>query len=75
MSKAHDDLHRLIDALPERHALLAKRLLEVLLDEAPEDTEPLSPEERAALNTGQEQVAREETIKWKALKEELERDL
>lgn len=75
MTKIHAALHRLVDALPDRQAALAKRLLEALIDEADEDTEPLTPEEHAALELGREQAAKGETIKWEELKKELDREV
>lgn len=75
VSKIHETLHRLVDVLPEREAFLAKRLLEVLLDEAEEDIEPLSPEQQAALERGREQAARGETIRLEELEKELDREL
>ncbi len=75
MGKARDDLHRLVDALPEQQAILAKRILQVLLDEIEEDTEPLSCEEQAALEEGRKQAAKGETVSWKVLREELDREV
>jgi hypothetical protein len=56
---SRDSLHRLIDDLPETEITRAERLLEVLketadlhshaLENAPEDDEPETPEEAAAV--------------------------
>lgn len=37
-----EDLHRLVDALSDRQAHLAKRLLEALIEEAENDIKPLA---------------------------------
>ncbi len=67
--ESRDELHRLVDALPERQALLAKRLLEVLLEEAkrdpllrtlynaPTDDEPVTPAEAASVKEALRSVA------------------
>lgn len=47
MSKAREELHRLVDLLPEQQANLAKRLLQALLEDA--DPEPLSAEDLAEM--------------------------
>ncbi len=73
--ESRDELHRLVDALPERQALLAKRLLEVLLEEAkaddpllralytaPVDDEPVTPEEDAFVEEALRAVAGGEVL-------------
>jgi hypothetical protein len=66
-----EQLHHLVDTLPESELTAAKRYLEYLqmtggppreLAEAPEDVEPLTPEEAAALAEADAQVARGELI-------------
>ena len=47
-----EDLHRLIDELPEDRAELARLILEDLGGASDEDGEPLSPEELASLDRG-----------------------
>ena len=68
-----EELHRLIDELPASEARTARRFLEYLrnvgsdpllraLMEAPEDDEPETEEERAAVQEAREQLARGEAI-------------
>ena len=47
-----EDLHRLIDELPEARTELARLILEDLNGAADEDGEPPSPEELASLDRG-----------------------
>ncbi len=47
-----EELHRLIDELPEDRAELARMILEDLTGAADENGEPLSAEERASLDRG-----------------------
>ena len=47
-----EELHRLIDELPEDRAELARLILEDLGEAADEDGEPLSPEDLASLDRG-----------------------
>lgn len=65
------ELHRLVDSLPPHVAILAKRMLEVLIEESEYDNEPLSAEEQAALARGKQQAAGGETVSWKKVREEL----
>lgn len=81
--ESRDELHRLMDALPERKALLARRLLEVLLEEAradpllrtlynaPADDEPVTPAEAASVKEALRSVAAGEVVPddelWKRL--------
>ncbi len=79
---AKEELHQLIDKLPEGELQAAQRFLEYLcnregygllraLHEAPEDDEPEAPEEAAAVRKAREQLARGEVISdeelWKRL--------
>lgn len=67
-------LHHLVDDLPESALVDAERLLEGLLPsedpllkafmEAPEDDEPLTPEEIAAIEEGKSDVARGDVASW-----------
>ena len=69
-----DALHRLIDELPESQLDTAWRLLEPLRAdddpvlraflEAPEDDEPLTPEEIAAIEEGKADIVRGDVIPW-----------
>jgi hypothetical protein len=62
-----DNLHRLVDTLPESELVRAERVLEALrqvaeplyrpLEDAPLDDEPETPEERAAVEEARSDVA------------------
>ncbi|MBI4505785.1 MAG: hypothetical protein HY691_09645 [Chloroflexi bacterium] len=82
---AREHLHRLVDELPDGELHAAARFLEYLhdlgsdplmrlLDEAPEDDEPLTPEEEAALAEGEEAYRRGDYRPWEAVREELARE-
>ena len=76
-------LYELIDALPEAELRAAERYLAQLreryesdplmrlLDEAPEDDEPLTPEEEAAIEEGLAEYRRGETRPWEEVRAEL----
>ena len=79
---AKEDLHRLVDKLPENELDVAQRFLESLcneggdpvlraLQEAPDDDEPETAEEAAAVQRAREQLARGDVISdeelWKRL--------
>jgi hypothetical protein len=78
-----DHLYQLIDELPEGEIRTAERFLAYLrdtyasdplmrlLDEAPEDDEPLSPEEAAAIAEGMAEYRRGETRLWEVVRAEL----
>jgi hypothetical protein len=85
-----EELHQLVEALPEREAHAARRFLEYLRDrgaargaadhddpvlrafmEAPEDDEPLTPEEIVAIEEAEEEIARGEGIPWERVRAEL----
>lgn len=68
-----EELHRLIDALPESEWQAARRFLEYLRDrgvdpllralaDAPEDDEPVTPEEEAAIREAYQAIARGEVV-------------
>lgn len=68
-----EELHRLIDALPESEWHAAHRFLEYLQDrgtdplllalaDAPEDDEPVTPEEEAAVREAYQAIARGEVV-------------
>ena len=75
------DLHQLIDDLPESVLPEAERFLESLragddpllraLLEAPEDDEPLTPEDIAAIEEGKAEIARGEGIPWEVVRAQL----
>lgn len=73
--ESRDEIHRLVDALPERQAILAKRLLEVLLEEAkaedpllralynaPIDDEPVMSEEDESVKEALQAVSGGEVV-------------
>lgn len=77
-----ETLHRLIDELPEREWPTAERFLQYLRDmgrdpvvrafaEAPEDDEPVTPEEDAAIREAEEEIARGEGVPWEVVRERL----
>ena len=76
-----DALHRIIDELSESELETAWRLLEPLragddpvlraVLNAPEDEEPLTADEIAAIEEAKERVRRGEYITWDELKKEL----
>ncbi len=80
MTKA--DLHRLVDALPPDSVDAVGRWLErvsddpmiALLDAAPWDDEPSTPEEEAALAEARAAIARGEGIGFDQVKAELAAD-
>ena len=62
-------LHRLIDALPDSNLAAAEEALASLTDpvlraflEAPEDDEPLAPEDVAAIEQGKAEIERGELV-------------
>ena len=76
------DLHKLIDALPERDTLAAKRLLEYLLSKtgdpllrallyAPEDDEPLDEEDLEHLEEAERDLVEGRVVAWEDVKKEL----
>lgn len=76
-----DELHRLVDALPEGETHAAKRYLEYLAERgdpflrailnAPVDEEPLSEKERAVLEEGLRALKEGETVTDEELRAEL----
>ncbi len=76
-------LYELVDALPEGELSTAARYLDQLreryetdplvrlLDGAPEDDEPLTPEEEAAIDEGLAEYRRGETRPWEEVRAEL----
>lgn len=74
-------LHELVEQLPESELRTAERFLafirdladpvERLLEDAPEDDEPLSPDEESAIAEGWEACRRRETRPWAEVRSEL----
>jgi hypothetical protein len=82
MSATKLDLHKLIDEIPEyEHTAVAdylKRLRELANDpvyqafmNAPIDDEPLTPEERAAIEEGKREVREGRGVSWEGAQKEL----
>lgn len=75
------ELHRLVDELPKSELDAAARYLAYLrdtadplvrfLDDAPEDDEPLTPEDEAAIDEARAEYRRGETRSWEEVREEL----
>lgn len=74
------DLYRLIDNLPENAVARAAAMLESLsvedpvlkaFMEAPVDDEPLSPEDIAAIEEAEAEIARGELVPWEEVKARL----
>ncbi len=61
-----EDLHRLVDALPEGTLPAVRRYLEAICagcpPDAPYDDEPLSPEEVALLTAARAEIARGKVV-------------
>jgi len=85
MSTSHEELHRLVDAVPVSLASLVKRLIVAVLEQAaqddpllralagaPVDDEPVTPEEEAAVAAARDQVQHGEVISWEDLKRQLQ---
>lgn len=80
-AKAKERLHRLVDQIPEGEVHTAERFLEYLanagdpvwraLMNAPEDDEPLSAEDREALEEGRRALAEGHVISDEELRAEL----
>jgi hypothetical protein len=77
-----DELYRLIDGLPERELPTARRFLQFLrsqvtlprvLSEAPEDGEPLTDEDRAAIAEGAADIAAGRVVTLEEIKREFGR--
>lgn len=72
MTTTKASLHRLVDELPERELATAERFLAYLrdtydpvlrsLEDAPEDDEPLTREDEAAIEEGRAAYRRGETV-------------
>jgi hypothetical protein len=79
-----DDLHRLVDELPEGELHAARRYLEFLkglsedplleaLENAPWDDEPETPEEAAAVEEARKEYRKGKGRPWEEVREELGR--
>ena len=77
-----DDLHRLVDALPEQEIHAAQRYMEYLrgggsdefvraLMEAPEDDEPMTAEEAQGADEAWQEYLRGEARPWEEVRKEL----
>jgi len=80
-----EQLHRLVDALPKSELHAARRFLEYLrnmrsdpvlraLLEAPQDDEPETEEERAAVRQAWQEYLRGQARPWEQVREELTRE-
>ena len=77
-----DALHQLLDTLPDELLPEAERRLAALRDDpllrffltAPEDDEPLTPDEIALIEEAEAEIARGETIPWELVRNELGSD-
>ena len=68
-------LHRLIDALPDSNLAATEEALASLTDpilraflDAPEDDEPLAPEDISAIEQGKAEIERGELVPWEEVK-------
>jgi len=66
-STVKDELHELINALPETETLAAKRFLEFLLS-LPKGEEYFTPEDLAEIEEGFAQIRRGEVVNWDEFK-------
>jgi hypothetical protein len=77
-----NELHRLVEALPDSDTLAAKRLLEYVLSKtgdpvlkaflsAPEDDEPLDEEDLAHLEEAERDLSEGGVVAWEDVKKEL----
>lgn len=71
VSVPKEELHRLVDALPERATEMAKRFLAWIIDEESDvDPVPLTDEERAKVQRGERQIADGEFVTLETLEAE-----
>lgn len=86
MSIPKEELHRLVDALPERETIVVKRFLELLLttntDDSwieflknpPETDESLDEEDLKAIKEAEKAIAEGKVQPWEEVKKELQRN-
>ena len=75
MLNTREDLHKLVEAIPEHRAVLAKRLLQALIEEDRDvDSEPLTPEDLKAIQEAEARMDRGEYVEWEQAKKELRLD-
>jgi hypothetical protein len=67
-TSSKEELHELIEALPEEETLAAKRFLEFLLSLG-EGEEYFSPEDLAEIEAGFAQIRRGEYVNWEEFKQ------
>jgi hypothetical protein len=82
LTQEREELHRLVDEMPDSEVPAARRFLRFLqltadpivraFVDAPEDDEPLTEAEGAAIRAAEDEIARGETIPWDQVKRELE---
>lgn len=74
MTVAKEELHRLVDALPESATETVRRFLAWILDEeAATDLEPLTEREWAHVRRGEEQLTTGDYVRLQDLEAELKR--
>lgn len=77
-----EELHELVDALPESELRVARRLLEYLrtvtddpflraLRDAPEDEEPMTAEQKAAVDKAWQRCLRGTAMPWEGVRKDL----
>ena len=82
LSTSKSELHKLVNALPQQEAMIAKRFLEFLLTKAddpvlkaflnaPEADEPLDEEDRKAIREAEQAISEGKVVSWEQLQEEL----
>lgn len=78
MAVTRSDLHRLLDAVPDKTLDAARRALEPLTDpfllalaDAPVDDEPETDEERAAVAEARDDIAKGRVRDWDEVRREL----
>lgn len=72
MNPIRNEIHHLVDALPEARIPLVKQLLEALLPgRQDEDTEPLTKEDLADIHEARAEYKRGEFLRWEDVKKEL----
>ncbi len=66
---AREDLHRLVDTLPDEQVDHARKLLEDLSN--PDDDWPLTPEAEESVNRGLEDIRAGRVTPWEDIKKDL----